>query len=223
MKRLNKPMLAACSVLALSACGDRGPLSSWNQEAGVFLDTGSFGNATLNNHQYHSGERSFVQDLQGRFQNEVQNTVNFDFNSAHLDADAKAVLRVQAHWIKQFPEIRFNVYGHADAVGGNQYNKRIGKRRADAVVHYLVSQGISKSRLNSVVSFGEEQLLIATEDRQRMNRRAVTAVSGFVGRREDRLDGEFAEILYREYVESATEQPPDTQGGLNAISGQAGG
>ena len=62
-----KPLLAAVSVLALSACGDRTVFSSWHEEAGVFLDTGSFGNATMNNVQMQTGERSYVTNLNNRF------------------------------------------------------------------------------------------------------------------------------------------------------------
>lgn len=40
--RLVKPLLALSAVAALSACG--------NEEAGAFLDEGTFGNATMNNH-----------------------------------------------------------------------------------------------------------------------------------------------------------------------------
>ena len=88
----------------------------------------------------------------------------------------------QAHWIKQFPEVRFRVFGHTDAVGSNAYNKSLGLRRARAAVNYLVSRGISRNRLEAVVSFGETQPLIPTPERERRNRRTVTEVSGFLKR-----------------------------------------
>ena len=222
MARPIKPLLAAVSLLALGACGDRTVFSSWNQEAGVFLDTGSFGNATMNNLQVQNGDRNYVVDLNNRFSQEVLTTVNFEFNSAQLDSEAIAILRVQANWIKQFPEVRFKVYGHTDAVGSNSYNKRLGQRRANAVVRYLISQGISRSRLQAVVSFGENQPLIATQNRERLNRRTVTEVTGFVENHPALLNGKYAEVIFREYVESATELPPDSESGLAAIQGQGG-
>ncbi len=49
MSPFKKPLFAAISVLALVGCGDRQLGSTWNQEAGAFLDEGGFGNATMNN------------------------------------------------------------------------------------------------------------------------------------------------------------------------------
>ncbi|MGB0914141.1 MAG: OmpA family protein, partial [Phaeobacter italicus] len=51
--------------------------------------------------------------------------------------------------------------------------------------------------------FGETQPLIPTSDRERRNRRTVTEVSGFLKRHPTVLDGKYAQIIYREYVESA--------------------
>lgn len=217
-----KPLFAAVSLLALGACTESTAPSSWFQEAGSFLDTGGFGNATMNNVLVQNGDRNYVVDLNNRFAQDVQTTVNFEFNSARLDAEAISILRVQANWIKQFPEVRFKVYGHTDAVGSNAYNKRLGKRRANAVVRYLVGQGISRSRLQAVVSFGENQPLIATQNRERLNRRTVTEVTGFVKNHPTLLNGKYAEVIFREYVESATELPPNPESGLAAISGQGG-
>ena len=61
------------------------------------------------------------------------------------------MLRQQADWIRQFPEVRFKVYGHTDAVGTADYNYGLGQRRANAVVRYLTSQGISRDRLEAAV------------------------------------------------------------------------
>lgn len=193
-----KNLLIGLSVaVALSAC---------DQEAGQWLDTGSFGDSTLNNALVQSGERDYTVNLANRFASEVPTTINFAFDSAILDAQAQKTLREQAHWIRQFPEVRFRVYGHTDAVGSPSYNKRLGKRRADAAVRYLTSHGISRSRLEAVVSFGETQPLIVTQGRERQNRRTVTEVSGFVKRHPTVLDGKYAQIVYREYVESATSE-----------------
>jgi peptidoglycan-associated lipoprotein len=177
--------------------------SNFNREAGALVDTGGFGNATMNNHQYMTGEKRYVFDLSQRFATEVMTTVNFAFNSAELDQGARDTLREQAHWIRQFPEVRFRVYGHTDKVGNDAYNKALGLRRAHAVVNYLASQGISRSRLEAVVSFGETQPLIVTEGRERRNRRTVTEVSGFVESHPTVLEGKYAEVIYREYINSA--------------------
>ncbi len=193
------------TAVFLAACNSGDPVySSFGSEAGSLLDTGTFGNATMNNTQIMNGEKQYAYDLSSRFASEVLTTVNFAFGSAQLDAGARDTLREQAAWIRQFPEVRFRVYGHADAVGSNGANQALGLRRAHAVVNYLASQGIGKARLEAVDSFGEEQPLIVTEGRERRNRRTVTEVSGFVGSHPMVMDGKYAEIVYREYVASAT-------------------
>lgn len=207
----NKLRLAgATAALAVGlGCTTSDPVyTQFYREAGALTDTGYFGNATLNNRLVMTGERQYTFDLANRFAEEVQSMVTFDFNSAQLDGNARAILRQQAGWIKQFPEVRFKVYGHTDAVGSNRYNKTLGKQRANAVVHYLATQGISRSRLEAVVSFGETQPLVVTSGRERRNRRTVTEVSGFVKRHPTVLDGKYAQIIYRDYIASAV---PPTQ------------
>ncbi|MEM6939621.1 MAG: OmpA family protein [Pseudomonadota bacterium] len=194
---------SAAALLVLMGCAGDRVYTQFHEEAGAIADTGFFGNATLNNRLVQSGERDFTISLANRFAAEVPSTVNFAFNSAQLDGDAQAVLRQQAAWIGQFPEVRFRVFGHTDAVGSSGYNRNLGQRRANAVVRYLGSLGISRSRLEAVVSFGETQPIVATQDRERQNRRTVTEVSGFVKRHPTVLDGRYAQIIYREYVQSA--------------------
>ncbi len=198
--KLIPTLILGTSLIALSACNPVGFVS----EAGSRLDTGTFGNATMNNMMVQSGEEGFMLDLAERFADQVPTTVNFEFNKAVLDASAQQILRQQANFIRQFPEVRFRVYGHTDLVGSSAYNRNLGQRRANAVVSYLVSQGISRSRLEAVVSFGETQPVIATENRERRNRRTVTEVSGFVQSHPRVIDGKYAAIVYRDYVESAT-------------------
>jgi peptidoglycan-associated lipoprotein len=77
------------------------------------------------------------QALGQRFASEVPTSITFDHDSARLSPEAMAALRRQAAWIRQYPELRFRVYGHTDLVGSNAYNQALGLRRAQAVVAYL--------------------------------------------------------------------------------------
>ncbi len=202
-KKLKIAGMTAVLVTVLGCAPSSDPVyTQFYREAGSLTDTGYFGNATLNNTLVMTGQRQYTFDLANRFATEVDSTVTFAFNSAQLDGTAQAVLRQQASWISQFPEVRFRVYGHTDAVGSNSYNRALGKRRADAVVRYLTSMGISRSRLEAVVSFGETQPLIVTQGQERRNRRTVTEVNGFVERHPTVLDGKYAQIIYRDYVAS---------------------
>lgn len=199
-----KLVLITTSALGLAGC-TAGP----GREAGAILDEGGFGNPTITNQLLQTGQLSAVVDLNKRFSEEVPTLVNFAFDSAVLDGAARATLRQQADFIKQFPEVTFRVYGHTDLVGSDAYNKALGLRRARTVVNFLVSQGISRSRLEAVTSFGETQPLVVTENREPRNRRTVTEVSGFVGGTPTLLNGKYATVIFREYVASATEEPGD--------------
>ena len=196
------PILGLTCVLALAACGE-----SFDEESGGG-NSGYYGNATMNNTMVQSGERGYTEQLASRFSSEVTDTITFDFNSAQLDATALVVLRQQADWIKQFPEVRFRVYGHTDLLGSDQYNKTLGLRRAQAVVAYFASQGISRDRLEALASFGETQPVVPTNEEEVRNRRTVTEVSGFVKRHSGQLNGKYAAIVMRDYVLSADRKHP---------------
>ena len=211
--------LICTSVVALAACQP----GALDREAGASIDEGGFGNPTMHNTLIQTGQKDYAIDLARRFAEEVPSTVNFAFDSARLDAQAQAALRQQAHWIKQFPEVRFRVYGHTDLVGPAAYNERLGMRRARAVVDFMVRQGIGRDRLEAVVSKGETQPLIVTQGRERRNRRTVTEVSGFVQRHPTVLDGKYAAIIAREYIESATRPIEPVTGGSGIGGGGLGG
>ncbi len=194
--------LMGTAGLALGACA--GPHSSFDREAGVLIDEGGFGNPTMNNHLVQTGRISLAEIMSRRFHAEVPSMVNFAFDSARLDGEAMAILKQQAHWMRQFPELRFRIYGHTDAVGSASYNQALGMRRARAVQNALVSLGVPRRSIEAVVSRGQTQPLIVSEGREPANRRTVTEISGLV-RRATRMDGEYAQILHRRYVSSASD------------------
>lgn len=197
-------LIATTACLMLTACGQSNDIrQGFNSPAGSQIDDGHFGAATMNNSLIQSCDADYTINLARRFAAEINSTITFPFNSTALDETARSTLRQQAAWIKQFPEVRFKVFGHTDLVGSQAYNRQLGLRRAQAAVIYLTSQGISKSRLEAVVSFGETQPIIVTEGQERRNRRTVTEVSGFVKNHPMVLNGKYAEVIFREYVASA--------------------
>jgi peptidoglycan-associated lipoprotein len=197
---------AIIGLFALAAC---------DHEAGQNVDEGGFGNPTMFNTEAMSGQATVT--LQRRFAAEVPSTITFPFNSAEITPEARAILVTQANWIQQFPEVRFRVYGHTDLVGSNAYNKALGMRRAQAVVSFFSSLGISRSRLEAVVSYGETQPVVVTQSPEQRNRRTVTEVNGFVKGSSAELNGKYAEVIFREYVASAA----PAQGGTSAGSGSS--
>lgn len=208
MTSMLSKLLATSALLALVACTET---SSWDRESGSEVDKGEFGNATMNNTLIQSGELEYTVALAERFAAEVPDTITFEFDSAVLTPEAMEILKKQANFIKQFPEVRFKVFGHTDLVGSAGYNQRLGLRRAQAAVAYLTSMGISKSRLEAVVSYGKTRPLIQTDQPEERNRRTVTEVSGFVKSHPLILNGKYAEVIWREYLGSGVRPPAGTE------------
>lgn len=104
-------------------------------------------------------------------------TVYFGTDSYDVDAEDQATLQKQAQWLAKFPNTSVTVEGHADERGTREYNLALGERRANAAKNYLVSIGVSASRL-SVISYGKERPAATGSDEASwaQNRRAVTVV-----------------------------------------------
>ena len=191
----------AVAVGLLSGCA--ASLAS-DRVAGAEVDEGGFGNPTLQNMLAMSGAAPALDHLGARFATEVPSTITFAFDSAVLDAAARAALDQQANFMRRFPEVRFSVYGHTDEVGSAAYNKALGLRRARAAVAYLGQRGVSATRLTALASFGETRPVVPTPAAERRNRRTVTEVSGFVAGAPMLLDGKYAQLAYRNYIGRVT-------------------
>ena len=70
------------------------------------------------------------------------------------------------------------IEGNADERGTREYNLALGARRANAVRDFLVSRGVSSSRINTV-SYGKERPIDpgTSEDAYQRNRNAHTAIT----------------------------------------------
>ncbi len=210
---MRKLPLLAVMIAGLSGCS----ADMFNRPAGGEVDEGGFGNPTMINTQAMTNEGDYTIALARRFAQEVPSTITFPFNSSQLTPEAQAILVRQAAWIRQFPEVRFRVYGHTDLVGSAAYNKALGLRRARAAVAFLSSQGIGTARLEAVASFGKTRPVIQTSGPEERNRRTVTEVSGWVKHgRSALLNGKYAAVVMREYIEGATRVHPDN----TAVSSQ---
>ena len=81
--------------------------------------------------------------------------VFFEFDRYDLSADARAVLRANADWLKGNSAARVEIEGHCDERGTNEYNLALGAKRAQAAREYLTTLGVTSDRL-STISYGEE-------------------------------------------------------------------
>jgi outer membrane protein OmpA-like peptidoglycan-associated protein len=75
--------------------------------------------------------------------------ITFDLNSAQLTDKAKENLGEFAKALAdpQLSGSRFEVDGHTDARGEDQYKQVLSERRAEAVVDYLASLGVDQAKL----------------------------------------------------------------------------
>lgn len=215
MRRTSTAILGLVLITGLSACGSSAYV---DQPLGEEVGEGGFGSTTATNAGIMSGAIDAMAMLNERFRTEVPNTITFAFNSAVLTPEAQRTLDKQADWIRQFPELRFSVYGHTDLVGSNGYNNALGKRRAQAVVAYFASKGISKSRLAALVSYGKTRPVVATSGPEEANRRTVTEVAGFAKRKGPPLNGKYADIVFREYIDSAKRPHPSNTRIVNEVN-----
>ena len=86
----------------------------------------------------------------------VKDRVFFATNKSTLTTASRDTLRTQAAFMRKKAKLTFSIEGHADERGTREYNLALGERRANAVKDYLMTYGISGSKL-SVISYGKER------------------------------------------------------------------
>ncbi|ALD21891.1 OmpA family protein [Hymenobacter sp. DG25A] len=111
---------------------------------------------------------------------DVDETVLFDTDKATLRASAKDALEEVAGSIKQrFSGKKVRVVGYTDARAGQEYNKDLGRERAEAVKNWLVQNGNIAAENIAVQSMGEKEPTAsnATAAGRQQNRRVEIVVA----------------------------------------------
>ena len=105
----------------------------------------------------------------------VPDRVFFATNESILTTASRDTLRKQATWLRANSEITVVLEGHADERGTREYNLALGERRAYSAKDYLMTYGVSASRI-SVISYGKERPVDAGSNplSWSKNRRSVT-------------------------------------------------
>ena len=105
----------------------------------------------------------------------VKDRVFFATNKSTLTTASRDTLRKQAAWMRRKSDLTFSIEGHADERGTREYNLALGERRANSAKDYLMTYGISGSRL-SVISYGKERPVNSGSNplAWSQNRRSVT-------------------------------------------------
>jgi len=108
----------------------------------------------------------------------VGDRVFFGYDSSELDSDAQELLQDQVAWLKQYSDVSVTIEGHCDERGTREYNLALGEKRAQSVKNYLISLGVSESRV-STISYGKERPAVigSNDGAWSQNRRSVTKVN----------------------------------------------
>ena len=75
--------------------------------------------------------------------------IQFKVNSSVLTKSSYTVLNQVAVLLRDNPELKLAIEGHTSADGLAETNMRLSRERAEAVKQYLISQGVSESRLTA--------------------------------------------------------------------------
>jgi outer membrane protein OmpA-like peptidoglycan-associated protein len=105
--------------------------------------------------------------------------VFFDFDKAELKKESLPDLKRAAQFLKTNPTLTIEIAGHTDSLGTEDYNTTLSQDRAESVMRYLLSIGVSKDRMRAR-GYGEAQPVAdnATEEGQANNRRVEMKVMG---------------------------------------------
>lgn len=146
----NKKLLAVGVVLAMAFSA--GCSSNKNADTGNTTSGNGAGSSTSGaydpNAMGANGGDSDAYAQNGR-------TVYFGFDQYTLSSDSQSILDSNIAKLRNGSQ-QIRVEGHADERGTREYNLALGERRANAVVQYLVANGVAKSRLETI-SYGKER------------------------------------------------------------------
>lgn len=99
-------------------------------------------------------------------------TIHFDLNSAVIRQESKKPLQDLATALRdgRLGSFKFQVEGHTDSRGSAAYNESLSARRAESVVDFLSTEGVTPDRLVSVGK-GFREPLDTVDTKAAINRR----------------------------------------------------
>ena len=86
--------------------------------------------------------------------NDYGKIILFDTSKFSFQKQTMPILQAMTAILKEYPTAKFSLEGHTDSDAADDFNMKLSQDRADAVVNYLVENGIAKDRL-SATGYGE--------------------------------------------------------------------
>lgn len=98
--------------------------------------------------------------------------VLFEFDKWEIKESFLPELNTWVEFFHANPQVKAEIYGHTDSMGSAAYNQRLSEKRAQAVVNYLVDNGVGMERL-AARGFGESKPVANndTQEGRQKNRR----------------------------------------------------
>jgi outer membrane protein OmpA-like peptidoglycan-associated protein len=96
---------------------------------------------------------------------QIVQSVCFATNSANLSNESKRKLSIAAQKMKATANQRLEIAGFTDGSGNSKINFKLSERRSQAVVNYLVAQGVDRAMLTNK-GYGEESAKRAQQHRR---------------------------------------------------------
>jgi len=104
---------------------------------------------TVNDYQDEDGCPDEIPAEVQKFTGVIQG-INFKSGKSDITRGSHKVLDKAVKVLTDYPDVKLEIGGHTDNVGKAEYNMELSQKRADAVMDYLVSKGISADRLTAV-------------------------------------------------------------------------
>ena len=164
-------------ALGLSAC------ASMNKKGEGAIVGGAAG--AVIGHQMDQQARELAQNIPGAKVSRVgegiavtfESGLLFEFDSDRIGSNAGTNLKQLAQSLDKYPNTDLMIVGHTDATGSDPYNQGLSERRARSAADYLVSQGVTRTRLQAN-GRGETEPIASNDDEagRQQNRRVEVAI-----------------------------------------------
>lgn len=102
----------------------------------------------------------------------ILNNIFYDFDKANLRMESMSELQRVLEVLNEMPSLKIEVSSHTDNRGSDEYNQKLSQARAQSVVDFLISKGITADRVIAK-GYGKTQPVATndTDEGRQLNRR----------------------------------------------------